>query len=197
MKALHVTLFIFCLVTVASAGDGCRSIVAIFVMDQKDAPARILGGTAFTGRPQVENLTGPPVSQYPIKGITPNQYPAKKIVAIQLGYVTEVPPDCSDAKVPPMITFSKVETVEVDAGKITVSNAFASGTKTLLEISRKLDARRVFTLFGPVYVRFEDGTEWRFDLLKEGSFDNHVAANQAACTPESDKRMEENCRRKD
>ena len=175
------------------AGHHCRSVVAIYMMDQKDAPVRILGGTAFTGNLQIENLTGPPVSLYPIKGITPNQYPPKKIVALQLGYVTEVPPDCSDTKVPPVITLSKVEKIDVDAGKITVSNAFASGTKILTEISQRLDATRVFTLFGPVYVRFEDETEWRFDLPKEGSFDNHQAAKRAACTPDVLKKMDENC----
>ena len=175
----------------------CRSVAAIFVMDQKDAPVRIVDGTAFVGNLQIENLTGPPVSQYPIKGITPNQYPPKKIVALQLGYVTEVPPDCSDTKVPPVITLSKVEKIDVDAGKITVSNAFASGTRILMEISDRLNARRVFTLFGPVYVRFEDETEWRFDLPKEGSFDSHQATRRAACTPGVIKTMDEHCRNLD
>ena len=173
----------------------CRSAVAIFVMDQEDAPVRIAGGTAFTGNLQFENLTGPPVSQS--KKISSHLLPPKKIVALQLGFVTEVPPGCSDTRVPPVITLSKIEKIDVDAGKITVSNAFASGTETLTEISEKLDARRVFTLFGPVYVRFEDGTEWRFDLTKKGSFDNHQAAIRAACTPDVIKQMDSNCGRQD
>lgn len=177
----------------ASAGDpgenGMR-VAAIFVLNQKGAPVRIVGDIAFTKHMKIENLTGPPVSKYPIKGISPNQFPPKRITELQLGYVTEVPPGCSSMAISPTITFSKIEKVSLDAGRIITSDAFVVDLNPMIENASKFKARRLFMQYGPVYARFADGTEWRFELLKAGSFDNHEAANRFACTPESGERTE-------
>ena len=111
----------------------------------------------------------------------------KLVTELQVGWVIESPPGCSDVAIPNRVSFAPLEEVRIAPGATHSGLSYKVGTFHTWQLAKQLKSHHLLLQFGVVRVKFADGSEWSYDLKTNLSFDNHQQATEFACNDTSAK----------
>jgi hypothetical protein len=114
---------------------------------------------------------------------------SKVITELQIGWVVESPPGCSVSGQPieSRVYYAPVEETSLAPGKTHRGLSYRVGTMHTWQLAKNLGSHHLLLQFGVVYVKFADGSIWKYDLKTIKTFDNHQQANEFACTAAASK----------